>query len=291
MLNSVEFCENPLLAYNGGMLSTIAQPFVKWAGGKRRLLPEILKVAPNSFSRYLEPFLGGGAIAFALNHHPMLLNDANEELINAYEVVRDHLDELVVALDAHRVSHCEVYFYEVRKQNPNNLSKVAQAARFIYLNKTAFNGLYRVNRFGHFNVPFGRYLNPMLYDLDNLRMASLVLQGAELFSLDYTVFLEQHAKSGDFIYLDPPYQPISRYSDFKRYTKDQFRESNQHQLAQMFNWLVKLGAYPVLSNSYSELTLELYADHNIQIVEAPRNINHDGRGRGLVREILITPKR
>lgn len=272
------------------MSSTFAQPFIKWAGGKRRLLPKILEAAPASFDRYLEPFLGGGAVALALNYHPMLLNDANTELINTYEVVRDHSDELVVILDSHRVAHCETYFYEVRKQDPNDLSKIGQAARFIYLNKTAYNGLYRVNRFGRFNVPFGRYKNPILYDLDNLRMASLVLQQAEFFSLDYAAFLEQHAKPGDFVYLDPPYQPVSRYSDFKRYTKNQFRESDQYRLAQVFVQLIKLGAYPILSNSYSKLTLELYADHDIQIVEAHRNINHDGAGRGLVREILITPK-
>jgi DNA adenine methylase len=273
------------------MLPVVAQPFVKWAGGKRRLLPEIRKVAPDSFDRYLEPFVGGGAVAFAFNYHPMLLNDANAELINTYEVVRDQLADLVTLLDAHRMAHCEAYFYEVRKQNPNDLSTVEQAARFIYLNKTAFNGLYRVNRFGQFNVPFGRYKNPILYDLDNLTAVSSILQSAELFSLDYSAFLGQHAKPGDFIYLDPPYQPIGRYSDFKRYTKNQFREGDQSELAQVFNELIKLGAYPVLSNSYSELTLELYSEHNIQIVEAPRAINNNGSGRGPVREILVTPRR
>ena len=267
-----------------------AVPFVKWAGGKRKLVDHVISAAPVSFDRYLEPFLGGGAVALALGHHKMLLNDANTELINAYHVIRDNLDALLPLLDEHQRKHSKEYFYNVRAQEPSNLNSVEQAARFIYLNKTCFNGLYRVNKHGQFNVPFGRYKNPILYNLEDMRKVSVVLQRVELFAEDYHIFLKQHARPGDFIYLDPPYMPISQYSDFKRYTKKQFRENDQHILAQIYNELVKLGAYPVLSNSYSELTLDLYAKHHIQIVYASRNINHEGTGRDPIPEILVKPR-
>ncbi|HYT46299.1 MAG TPA: Dam family site-specific DNA-(adenine-N6)-methyltransferase [Methylomirabilota bacterium] len=267
-----------------------AVPFVKWAGGKRKLVDYVISAAPVSFDRYLEPFLGGGAVALALGHHKMLLNDANTELINAYHVIRDNLDVLLPLLDEHQRRHSKEYFYTVRAQEPSNLNSVEQAARFIYLNKTCFNGLYRVNKHGQFNVPFGRYKKPTLYNLEDMQVASVVLQKAELFAEDYYVFLKQHARPGDFIYLDPPYMPISQYSDFKRYTKKQFRENDQHILAQVYNELVDLGAYPVLSNSYSELTLDLYAQHHIQIVYVSRNINHEGTGRDPIPEILVNPR-
>lgn len=265
------------------------QPFVKWAGGKRKLVPTILSLIPPAFNRYIEPFLGGGAVAFTLKHTPMLLNDANAELINAYEVVRDDLNALVQELDNHQTNHSESYYYEVRKQTPNTLTKLQQAARFIYLNKTAYNGLYRVNRFGNFNVPFGRYKNPRIYNRDNLEAVSLILKGARLYSLDYAVFLRENAVSGDLIYLDPPYHPIGQYSDFKRYTPNQFRENDQVTLAAIYDEMINVGAYPILSNSYSELTLALYSKHTIHIVEAARNINHEGDGRGKIREIIVTP--
>ena len=173
---------------------------------------------------------------------------------------------------------------------PADLSLIEQAARFIYLNKTCYNGLYRVNRQGQFNVPFGKYKNPLLYNQEDLLLASTMLQHAELFAEDYAVFLKQHARPRDFIYLDPPYVPISQYSDFKRYTKQQFREKDQRLLAQLYNELVEMGTYPVLSNSYSELTLELYAQHQIVVVYASRNINHEGSGREPIPEILVKPR-
>lgn len=268
-----------------------AVPFVKWAGGKRKLVDAIIHAAPSTFKRYLEPFMGGGAVALALGYHTMLLNDANAELMNAFAIVRDHLETLLSLLDEHRKKHCEAYFYEVRAQNTNLLNPVEQAARFIYLNKTCFNGLYRVNRQGEFNVPFGRYKNPILYDVKSIQLAAQVLRSATFFAEDYHNFLSAHARPDDFIYLDPPYMPISQYSDFKRYTKDQFREQDQYALAQVYNDLIALGAYPVLSNSYSELTLDLYAQHDICIVQVARNINHEGTGRGPIPEILVRPRK
>ncbi len=267
-----------------------ALPFVKWVGGKRKLVDSIIAAAPSSFQRYVEPFLGGGAVALALGYHPMLLNDANEELINVYMMVRDELDALLSLLDEHQSNHSEEYFYKVRARDVAILGKLEQAARFIYLNKTCFNGLYRVNRHGNFNAPFGKYNNPILYNRSHMRNASTLLHRAELFSEDYHTFLTKHTHPGDFIYLDPPYAPISIYSDFKRYTKEQFREKDQYMLAQLYDNLIALGAYPVLSNSYSELTLHLYAKHDIHVVYAGRNINNKGTGRNAVPEILVKPR-
>lgn len=271
--------------------SAQAVPFLKWAGGKRKLVSAILRAAPPTFQRYVEPFLGGGAVALALGHQSMLLNDANAELMETFCVVRDELDALLALLDEHRDRHSMGYYYQVRAQDPATLLPVARAARFMYLNKTCFNGLYRVNRFGQFNVPFGRYANPILYDRDSMTAASRVLQQAELSAEDYASFLMRVAHPGDFIYLDPPYVPISVYSDFKRYTKEQFRADDQVRLAQVYDDLVALGAYPVLSNSYSDVALELYAKHHIDVVYVGRSINHDGAGRAPIREILVSPGR
>lgn len=264
-------------------------PFLKWAGGKRKLIPAIIDLLPKRFNRYLEPFLGGGAVALALNHDLMFLNDANIELINAYEVVRDDLDGLIAELDSHKANHSEFYYYKIREQDTDILNKIQRAARFIYLNKTAYNGLYRVNQFGKFNVPFGKYKNPTIYNRENLEAVSTTLKRTHLYSLDYVTFLKMTAKEGDLIYLDPPYHPVGQYSDFKRYTPNQFRENDQLFLATVYDELIRLGAYPILSNSYSELTLNLYSKHNVHIVEAARNINHDGNGRSKIREIIVTP--
>lgn len=267
-----------------------AKPFLKWAGGKRRILENIISAAPISFERYLEPFVGGGAIALALGYHTMLLNDANSELMNVYYIVQNNLDDLLPLLDEHQKNHSKDYFYTVRAQEPIHLKSVEQAARFIYLNKTCFNGLYRVNKRGEFNVPFGKYKNSVLYELRAIEEASKALHEADLFSEDYQIFLKKHARPGDFIYLDPPYIPIRQYSDFKRYTKEQFRESDQYKLAQIYNDLIALGTYPILSNSYSELTLDLYMQHHIEIIFVSRNINHEGTGRNPIPEILVTPR-
>lgn len=268
-----------------------ARPFLKWAGGKRRLLPSIMASAPKKFSRYLEPFIGGGAVAFLGKFQvEMLLNDANGELINTYRMVQKNLKKLLPSLNAHQMLHSADYYYEIRKQNPQELNETERAARFIYLNKTCFNGLYRVNRHGQFNVPLGRYANPRLFDEANLRSASKLLQRATLSAFDYEKFLLKNARAGDFIYLDPPYAPVSQFSDFKRYTKEQFRENDQQKLAQTFEMLTDMGAYPVLSNSYCDLTLKLYSKHHIEIVKANRNINKNSDGRGAVAEIIVTPK-
>ncbi len=281
----------PRSAAGGSSGARQARPFVKWAGGKRRLLPAIMAAAPPTFTRYMEPFVGGGAVALAVGCLPLLLNDANAELMHAFRTVRDDLGPLLALLDEHRAHHAEAYFYALRSADPTALDPVAQAARFVYLNKTCFNGLYRVNKQGQFNTPFGRYKNPTLYDRENMQRVAQLLEGAELHTGDYRAFLAANARPGDFIYLDPPYIPVSQYSDFKRYTKEQFREDDQRELARIFDELVALGAYPVLSNSYTALTLELYQQHDLRTVEAARNINHDGARRGPIREVIVRPKR
>ena len=219
----------------------------------------------------------------------MLLNDANPELISAYIAVRDNVDLLINLLDQHMGLHSEEYYYGLRKQDASLLSPVEQAARLIYLNKTCYNGLYRVNRLGQFNVPYGRYKNPVLYDEEKIRAASQVLQGATLSSEDYSIFLDEHAKVGDFIYLDPPYMPVGQYSDFKRYTKEQFKIEEQKNLAELYTKLIQRGCYPILSNSYS--ARELYTEYEVLELKAARNINKDGNGRGQITEILVIPHR
>ncbi|MFI4914883.1 MAG: DNA adenine methylase [Phycisphaerales bacterium JB060] len=269
--------------------SYAARPFVKWAGGKRRLIPEVVGRAPAAFHRYVEPFLGGGAVALALGWKEMVLNDANGELIEAFRVVRDALDELVPILDVHRARHSKSHFYEVRATDASTLAPAERAARFIYLNKTCFNGLYRVNRHGQFNVPFGRAKNPSIYDSESLKAAASALSGAELMSMDFEDFIAGHIQTGDFVYLDPPYIPVGQYSDFKRYTKEQFREREQERLAVIYGQLVDLGAYPILSNSYTELTMDLYSRFRIEVVEMSRSINKVGTRRGAVKEVLVLP--
>lgn len=270
---------------------TAAVPFVKWAGGKRRLLDSILAVAPATFERYLEPFVGGGAVALALGHRPTLLNDANPDLIAAYLTVRDRVEVLMIRLDALRAAHNEEQFYAVRALDPGRLSPLERAARLIYLNKTCFNGLWRVNRSGQFNTPSGGYVDPPLFDRGQFLAVSRVLQGSVIECGDYATFLDRHARAGDFVYLDPPYIPAGVYSDFKRYTKEQFRGADQMQLAEIYNELIRRGAYPVLSNSDTPEARALYRQHRLQVVHTARVINHQADGRGPVAEILVAPGR
>lgn len=279
------FADEP---HNTVRFTSFASPFIKWAGGKRRLVPAILAAAPRHFQRYLEPFVGGGAVALAIAHPVMLLNDANQELINTYRAVKSDVDSLMKLLDQHRQYHSEGYFYQIRSQNGEALSPIEQAARLIYLNKTCFNGLYRVNRDGRFNVPFGRHEAPTLYDEKILRRASDALKGAELFTGDYWAFLDEHARAGDFIYLDPPYVPVGKCSDFKRYTKEQFRGGNQEELTRLYSHLIERGCYPLLSNSW--MARELYTDHDVIELSAARNINKNADGRKAVPEILVKPR-
>jgi len=263
-----------------------AKPFVKWAGGKRQLLDELTYGLPN-FENYHEPFLGGGAMFFRLEAIGKLkdayLSDANEELINAYSVIKNDVIGLLEELSEAKYSNNEEAYYKVRATEP--FSKVKRAARFIFLNKTAFNGLYRVNSKGGFNVPFGRYANPKIRDSDNLGLVHRALQKDELYCGDFTRVLKI-AKKGDLVYFDPPYFPVSKTS-FTKYTKDSFSESDQRRLLEVFEKLDSRGCYVMLSNSYAEFTASLYHEFEQEVVMASRAINCKPQGRGKVKELIV----
>lgn len=260
-------------------------PFLKWAGGKSQLLPKLVPFVPQTFGTYIEPFTGGAAMYFAIRPPIAILGDLNAELVNAFQVVRDQVEELIAALEHH--FYDRDHYYEVRGLDPSTLSAVDQAARTIFLNKTGYNGLYRVNRQGRFNVPFGRFKTPpRLCDPENLRLASKLLKGADIQTRNYLETLAMAVKD-DFVYLDPPYQPVSSSANFTRYTKEGFRESDQEQLAEEFIRLDKLGARVMLSNSESDVIRRLYRDFRIDSVPVTRLINSDSTKRVGIYELVV----
>lgn len=261
------------------------KPFLKWAGGKTSLLGHLTEFVPPNYSRYCEPFIGGGALFFNLAPPEAILSDANSELIHCFQIVQKKPYELIEALACFKNEEQE--FYRVRAQNPKLLSPVKRAARLIYLNKTCFNGLYRVNRAGQFNTPYGKNPNARYIDEGALLTASDILKNAKLLCGDFSEIADLHLKGGDFIYLDPPYLPVSQFSDFKRYTPNQFGEKDHIRLAATFRKLDKLGCYVLLSNSYHPLVKELYKGFDQVIVNAPRIINCLGGRRGAVKELLV----
>ena len=274
------------------MTKTI-KPFVGWAGGKSQLLPEIeteIKRA-GQFDTYYEPFVGGGAVLFDLLPQKAVINDYNEELINAYRTIRDDLPNLLAELS--KLHNSKDDFYEIRAwdREPDyaNLSKAKKAARFIYLTKTCFNSLYRVNRKGYFNTPYGRKRNIQIVDQDNLTAISQYLNDNEvaITSGDFAKVLAQ-VKPNSLVYLDPPYVPLTTTASFTSYTAVGFNKSDQECLAQSCQHLDRIGAKFIASNSDTELVHELYQQFNIRTVYAKRNINADGKKRGTVAEVLIT---
>lgn len=254
-----------------------ARPILKWAGGKTQLLSELRTKVPNRFERYIEPFFGGGALFFALEPVSAIIADVNPELINLYRAVANNVDDVVEELKVHQ--NDEAHFYSVRKIDWRELSTAAAAARTIFLNKTCFNGLYRVNRRGEFNVPFGRYANPRLIDEEALRAASSALQRATIVEGDYKAVLSEHARQGDLVFLDPPYLPVSEYSDFKRYTKEQFYEEDHRELAEEVRRLQDLGAHVILTNSNHPLVHELFAGLEIEVIQTKRHVSSDAAKR------------
>jgi DNA adenine methylase len=269
---------------------THAAPFLKSAGGKRSLLPEIREHVPASFRRYFEPFVGGGALFFDLYEAGRVhgrdgyLGDANIHWMMAYETVRDDVDDLIAALMSHTAKHSVEHYYAVREQSPT--SRLAIAARAIYLNRTCFNGLHRVNRAGKFNVPIGRYANPTICDEANLRACSVALQGVELARGDFASVMA-HARAGDFVYFDCPYVPVSASSSFTGYTSGGFDWTDQERLASCARRLKKQGVRVLLSNADHLSVRRLYEGFDVQRVEARRNINSKAGKRGAVGELLI----
>ena len=253
------------------------KPILKWAGGKTQMLSDLLPKVPFSYGRYIEPFLGGGAMFFALQPENAIIADSNPELINMYQQVSDHVDDVIQYLEQYK--NTKERFYAVRSQKWEALPAAEAAARTIFLNKTCFNGLYRVNKKGDFNVPYGKYANPRICDRDALYAASAVLKKAEILCGDYFLVLEHYAKEGDFIFLDPPYLPVSEYSDFKRYTKEQFYEEDHVELAKIIMRLHERGCHVILTNSNHPLVHELYAPFTIDIVHTKRYISCRGSSR------------
>lgn len=260
------------------------RPILKWAGGKTQLLSEITDLLPNKFGTYHEPFFGGGALFFHLQPERALISDANPELANLYWQVAHQVEAVIKALEDY--SNNSEAFYECRALDWKALSASAAAARTIYLNKTCFNGLYRVNRKGQFNTPFGHYKNPNICDSDTLRAASVILARATFLCCDYKTALNEHAKPGDLVFLDPPYLPISPYSDFKRYTAEQFYEDDHRELAEEVNRLHKLGCHVVLTNSNHPLVHELYGNFEVQVISTKRFIN-SAAGKRTGEDVLV----
>jgi DNA adenine methylase len=252
------------------------KPFLKWAGGKTQLIPELSKYIPTSFNRYIEPFIGGGAFFFYLNPEKAIISDSNEELITTYKAVRDNVKEIIEILDEFKNE--ETYFYKIRALNTNKLSDTERAARLIYLNKTCFNGLYRVNKKGEFNVPYGKR-NGEFLNREQLRDSSEFLQNAKILHTDYLAALKKYAKEGDFIFLDPPYYPVGKYSDFKRYTKEFFYHDDHVLLKAEFDRLLRLGCHVLLTNSDHPVVMELYKDYEIKVIETKRSISSNPKTR------------
>lgn len=273
--------------------SVRARPFLKWAGGKQHLLRQLTPLLPQSFSAYAEPFVGSGALFFHMRGEGRLraritLSDNNADLINAYRVVRDNVEALIEFLAEHRLHHSREHYYATRAldRNGHDLNEIELAARMIYLNRTCYNGLYRVNQQGQFNVPMGSYQNPTILQEKKLRAASAALKGVELVAGDYLSLLERR-EPGDLVYFDPPYQPLSRTSSFTSYTATAFSEDDQRRLATVYRELSERGVLCMLSNSNTPLIRELYADFRIELVRARRMINSQADGRGAIDEVVI----
>jgi len=273
----------------------LVRPFLKWAGGKRQLLPEILKYIPKHINKhtYYEPFIGGGALLFELQPPKAAINDRNKELINCYQVIRDSLDELMQELSKDKYSNSETSYYKMRdldrcSKKYAKLSEVQKAARIIYLNKTCYNGLFRVNSQGQFNVPFGRYKNPNFLDDVVLSSVNKYLNSNEIAMLnqDFEQALE-NAEKGDFVYLDPPYDPVSETASFTGYDVNGFNRDEQSRLKKVFDDLTARGCKVMMSNSCTDFILDLYQDYQVKKVRATRSINSNALKRGMVNEVLV----
>jgi DNA adenine methylase len=252
------------------------KPFLKWAGGKTQIVCTLLNYSPSSFNKYIEPFVGGGALFFNISPSNGIISDLNEELIITYQEVKRNVREIISILDTYKNE--ESFYYKIRKLNTSSLTRSERAARLIYLNKTCFNGLFRVNKRGEFNVPYGKRTGPFL-DKQTLIIASEYLSNAEILHSDYKDILNKYASKGDFIFLDPPYQPVGKFSDFKRYTKEFFYENNQIELAGIFHELVKKGCYVILTNSDHPFIMDLYKGFQIEIIQTKRLISSNPNTR------------
>jgi DNA adenine methylase len=267
----------------------MTKPPLKWVGGKTQLLKELLARVPNVYNRYFEPFVGGGALFFALRPNVAYLCDSNAELINLYNVLRFDAVSLIKELQSGRYENTAERFYEIRAWDRDGsvFSDTERAARTVYLNKTCFNGLYRVNSKGFFNAPYGKYLKPNICNTANLMAVAAALQGAIPIRNDFRE-VEHMVAEGDFVYFDPPYAPLTATSNFTGYTAGGFGPQAQTDLRDMALRMKKAGVHVLLSNSSAPLIEDLYgADFTLEPVQARRSINESGDKRGKVKEYLI----
>jgi DNA adenine methylase len=261
------------------------KPPVKWAGGKRQLIPQFEPLFPKQeFKLYIEPFVGGGAVFFHLTPPTAVILDKNIELINFYNVVKNWPDTLIDDLKKHQ--NDKDYYYRIRALDPKSMDAVSRASRFLYLNKTGYNGLWRVNKRGKYNVPFGRYKNPKIVDRENLLLVSEVLQNTRIGWGDFSKALD-FVQSDTFVYLDPPYHPLSETANFTSYTSNSFGVDDQFRLAKVFKQLDKMGCIVMLSNSNTPFIYKLYKEYDIKVVQAKRTINCRADKRGSVSELVV----
>lgn len=270
-------------------------PFVKWAGGKTQSLEVISHYLPKHFNTYYEPFVGGGALLFKLQPKDFHINDNNKELMLAYQCFQDPVNFtlLLETLNIHEMNHSEEYYYKIREMDKqedfNDLPIYIRAARMIYLNKSCFNGLYRVNSNGYFNVPSGKKSKVKCYDKENLLNIKQFFdqRTATITCTDFDLAVSD-AKAGDFVYFDPPYDKLENKDSFTSYGKDDFDRNEQTRLYNTFKKLSEQGVYAMLSNHNTQFIRDLYKDYNINVIEAKRMINSDGKGRGKIEEVIIT---
>lgn len=271
----------------------VLSPVLKWVGGKRQLLNNIIPMIPKNCSTYVEPFIGGGAVLFELQPKKAIINDFNSELINVYTVIRDYPEELIKELQFHEDNNTSEHFYAVREYDRkpeffSQMTPVQKAARVIYLNKTCYNGLYRVNSAGQFNSPYGKYKNPNIVNETVIRAMSKYFKENNIVikNEDFKEALKG-LRRGAFVYLDPPYMPISSSSSFTGYTENGFNEDKQRELKELCDKLDKKGIKFLQSNSDCEFIRELYSGYRIKTIKAKRSINSKGNSRGEINEVLI----
>lgn len=277
----------------------IVKPFIKWVGGKGKLIPELKKYFPKKITRYFEPFVGGGAVFYEIVQNNNLefsgINDINQKLMTTYQQIKSKPNELISILeklekDYKRKTEEERkdFFYAVReKYNKDKLNDLDIATYLVYLNKTCFNGMYRENSKGGYNVPFGDQKNPTICDKENLLAASECLKNTKITNLSFEESIKD-CRKGDFIYFDPPYYPINGTSKFTSYSKDNFDQNEQIKLRDVFKQLSDKGCLVMLSNSNTEFIKNLYKDFKINFIDAARSINSKGNGRGKIKEVVIT---
>ncbi len=267
------------------------KPILKWAGGKRQLLPILLKNIPNKFNTYYEPFIGGGTLLlslYSLNRiNNAVISDTNADLYNLYKTIRENPRQLIEELNALKFKNNKEDYYKARELFNSSSNHVERTAILIYLNRHGYNGLYRVNSSNKFNVPFGKYTNPGMPTQENIMALSKLLQSCNVMNSDFEISVK-NARRGDFVYFDPPYMPLNKTSYFTGYTHSGFDEGNQERLSKVFRELSEKGVYVMESNSSTKLMKELYGDFNLIEVDARRNINSVATKRDGVKELIIT---